>query len=342
MSKKPIVITCQPDDDFFIWQNHLYIESCIEAGFDEDKIHILLYIPPNRKYNIKWEKLKEFYPKLNIFKYFDAPGKGISKYLGIYIPILRPHILWQHFEKFPELEKETILYTDCDILWTKNLDISKFYDDNICYLSDAHSYLNNDYFNSKYNHVLEAKKESAKERDFLAEICNLSGISKDIVIENNKNIGGVQYILKNINSEFWKKVEKDIINIRIHLMNINKEFFESENRGIQSWCSDLWAVIFNLWYSKNEVKIVPEMNFAWSSDQISKLDTVGIFHNAGIVSQKQGDIPVFYKGTYHLGKDPFTDPYLDIVYNDEKSKTLANWYYVSKLIDLRNKYNTQY
>jgi hypothetical protein len=338
MYKKPIIITCQPDDDFFLWQNHLYIESCINAGFEEDRIHILLYTPPNRQYNSNWDKLKKYYPKLNIFKYGDK-GIGVSRFLGVYIPLLRPHILWQHFEKFPELSKETILYTDSDILWTKNLDIFKLFDDNVCYLSDAHGYMNNDYFESKYDHILESKKIKLKERDFLSEICNLSGITKDIVVQNNKNIGGVQYILKNIDSEFWKKVELDCLHIRIHLMNVNKEFYENENRGIQSWCSDLWAVVFNLWYRKYEVKIVPEMDFAWSTDPISKLDKVGIFHNAGIGSKLLGDIPVFYKGDYHLGKNPFSDPHLEEVYNNEKSKTLCNHYYVSEMISLKNKYN---
>jgi len=337
--KEPIIITCQPDDDFFIWQNHLYIESCLESGFDESSIHILLYNPPNRPINLKWDKLLGFYPKLNIFRYSDDILGGVSKFLGLYIPLLRPHILKQHFKRYPELSKEVILYTDSDILWTKNLDIHKLFEDDICYLSDAHGYMNNDYFNSKYNHILEDKKDQLRDRDFAKEICELSGITKDIFIANNRNIGGVQYVLKNIDFEFWEKVEKDCLYIRTHLLNVNKQFFKNENAGIQSWCSDLWAVIFNLWYRNYETKIIREMDFAWSSDPISKLDKVGILHNAGVVSRKQGDIPVFFKGDYHLGRDPFKDPHLEFVYENEESKKLCNWFYVSKLIDLKNKYN---
>lgn len=337
MSRKPILITCQPSDPYFIWQNNLYIESCTEAGFDEERIHILVYDPPGRKVNIKeWDILRKYYPKLNIYRYEDK-DKGVSKYLGVYIPILRPHLLWQHFERFPELKNETILYTDCDILWTKNLDIEKFFDDDICYISDAHSYMNYDYFERKNKEILKEKENELVGRDFLNEICSLSGISKTLMIENNKNTGGVQYILKNIDSEFWKKVERDILMIRIHLMNVNKQFYKDENAGIQSWCSDLWAVLFNLWYKNYQVKVIPEMDFAWSSDPIQKLDKVGIFHNAGVVAQLQGDIPVFYKGVYHQGRDPFTDPHLEEVYNNERSKTLCNWFYVSKMIQLKEK-----
>ena len=50
---KPIIITAQPDDQYFIWQNHLYIESCLKQGFNQDQIHILLFVPLNLKRLLK-------------------------------------------------------------------------------------------------------------------------------------------------------------------------------------------------------------------------------------------------------------------------------------------------
>jgi len=58
---KPIIITVQPDDEYFVFQNHLYIESCLEVGFEQEQIHILLYKPKGRPYNTNWDKLKEHY-----------------------------------------------------------------------------------------------------------------------------------------------------------------------------------------------------------------------------------------------------------------------------------------
>lgn len=336
---KPILITCQPDDQYFLWQNHLYIESCLKQGFKEEQIHILLYKPKNREYNKNWEKLKEIYPKLNIFLYED---KGVQQFLGIYIPILRPHILWQHFEKFPELQKKTIIYTDCDILWLDTLNIDHLLGDDINYVSDAKSYLNYSYFESKYKDVLPNKLEEAKSIDFLKEVCNIVGVDKQIVIDNNNNTGGVQYILKNIDSLFWKKVEQDVIKIRMYLQKVNKEFFKDENSGIQSWCADLWAVQFNLWFFNKESKVVKELNFTWASDPITRLNTTAIFHNAGIIGDTQNGYPAFYKGKYHLGKDPFQDPHLKVVLNDEESKKHCTHFYVTQLIDLKNKYNLNY
>ena len=336
---KPIIITAQPDDQYFIWQNHLYIESCLNQGFTQDQIQILLYKPKNRQFNNNWNKLKEIYPDINIFLYED---KGVQQFLGVYIPILRPHILWQHFEVYPELKDKTIIYTDSDILWLDTLNINHLLLDNINYVSDASSYLNYSYFENKYKQVIPEKLEKAKSVDFLKEVCNIVGVDKKIVIDNNNNTGGVQYILKNIDADFWKKVETDVLKIRLYLQQVNKIYFKNENDGIQSWCSDLWAVQFNLWYRNLETKVVKELDFAWATEPIEKLNSCTIYHNAGVTGKYMNDIPYFYKGAYHTGQNPLLDEHLEIVINNEQSKKHCTWYYTNKLLELKNKYNINY
>ena len=336
---KPIIITAQPDDQYFIWQNHLYIESCLNQGFTQDQIQILLYKPKNRQFNNNWNKLKEIYPDINIFLYED---KGVQQFLGVYIPILRPHILWQHFEGYPELKDKTIIYTDSDILWLDTLNINHLLLDNINYVSDASSYLNYSYFENKYKQVIPEKLEEAKSVDFLKEVCNIVGVDKKIVIDNNNNTGGVQYILKNIDADFWKKVETDVLKIRLYLQQVNKIYFKNENDGIQSWCADLWAVQFNLWLRNQETKVVKELDFAWATEPIEKLNSCTIYHNAGVTGKYMNDIPYFYKGAYHTGQNPLLDEHLQIVINNEQAKKYCTWYYTNKLLELKNKYNINY
>jgi len=138
-------------------------------------------------------------------------------------------------------------------------------------------------------------------------VTSLVGITREICEKNNLHSGGAQYLLKNIGSSFWEKCIGDCIMIRQYLQNVNRQFFENENKGYQSWCADMWAVLWNLWLREQETKIIPEMEFAWSTDNIKKLDRVTILHNAGIASNYQGDVPVFYKGLYHNNKNPFLD-----------------------------------
>jgi len=104
----------------------------------------------------------------------------------------------------------------------------------------------------------------------------------------------------------------------------------------------MWAVLWNLWSRDQETKIVPELDFAWGTDPITKLDQCTIYHNAGIVSDNMGEYLAFYKGKYHRGTDPFEDPHLEMVYNNENSKKYCTHYYVTKMLELKNKYKLNY
>ena len=129
--------------------------------------------------------------------------------------------------------------------------------------------------------------------------------------------------------------------IRTYLQTVNKEFFINENEGFQSWCADMWAVLWNLWVREKEVKVIPEMGFSWGPDPITKLETHPIYHNAGIVGTEQGGYPCFYKGKYHAGSDPMVDPHLNVVLNNEKSMKHCTGFYASKLHDLKIGYVQQ-
>lgn len=332
-------ICVQPDDIYYTWQVHMWIESLKEIGYSNKAI-VLIFTPNYREVNNKWNQIIDLYPEVE-FRFYKDEDK-ISELLGIYIPVLRPYTLWRYFKDFPEMSNKILFYCDSDILFTKNFNIDDYLQDNINYLSDTRSYINSDYFDSKVKDVLPEKLGEYKKRDILEEVTNLVGITREIAEKNKEHSGGAQYLLKNIDSEFWKKVMNDCILIRTYLQKINKEFFESENKGYQSWCSDMWAVLYGLWARKQETKIISELNFAWAPDPITKLDVHTIFHNAGITGTMMNNYPAFYKGKYHTGQDPTKDEHLQVVLENEESKKHCTWWYAKKLNDLKNKYKLNY
>lgn len=339
MSKDLKFICCQPDDDYYLWQVHTWVESLKEIGHSDKAVNVI-FTPSYRTFNNKWKDLEALYPEAEWFYVKDTDK--IDKLIGMYIPIIRPYSLMKYFKAHPFIRNTAIFYCDCDIVFTKNFDITKYIDDDINYLSDTNSYINASYFDSKIRDVLPEKLEDYKQRDILGEIASMIGISREICEKNNDDSGGAQYLLKNIDSVFWEEVIKNTLTIRNYLQGVNRTFFKDENAGFQSWCADMWGVLWTLWAHNSVTKVVPEMEFAWSSDGIQKLEKVGILHNAGIVGNTQGDIPTFYKGNYHTGNSPFSDPYLQIVLNDERSKTLCNHYYLTKVFEVKNKYNLSY
>lgn len=327
-----------PDDSYYTWQVHLWLESLRDIGHSDKAISVI-FIPKDRNRNPKWDKIQELYPEAEFHFYKDEDN--LSELLGIYIPVLRPYALWKHFKLHPELSEKAIFYCDSDILFTKDFNIDKFLEDEICYLSDTNSYINASYFDSKINQVLPEKLEDYNTRDILSEITSVIGITREIAEENNLHSGGAQYLLKNIDAYFWNRVMNDCILIRTYLQQVNREYFKDENSGYQSWCADMWAVLWNLWARKQEAKVVSELDFAWSTDSISKLETCTILHNAGISSNNMG-YPAFYKGMYIQGVDPTKDIHLNIILNSEESKKYCTWYYANKLKELSNKYKLNY
>lgn len=333
-------ICAQPDDSYYTWQVHLWLESLRNIGHS-DKAIVLIFIPNHREKNPKWEQVIALYPEAEFHFYKDVDD--VSNLLGIYIPMLRPYCLSKYFKEHPEMVSRAVFYCDSDIQFTERFNIDEFLQDDVCYLSDTNSYINSTYFDSKVKDVKPDKLEAYKQRDILAEATSLVGITREIAEEHKEHSGGAQYLLKNIDASFWNKVLTDCINIRIHLTNVNKEFFISEDKGFQSWCADMWAVLWNLWLRNQETKVVKELDFAWASDGIEKLERCTIYHNAGITSDNMGGgYPAFYKGKYHTGTDPMKDPHLDVVYNSEQSKKHCTHYYVTKMLELKQKYNLNY
>lgn len=339
MSKELKFLAVQPDDYYYVWQVHTWIESLKNIGKSGDAI-VIVFTPDFREFNTKWKELEALYPEVEFF--FVKDEDGISKLIRVYIPIIRPYSLMKYFQARPEMVQKAIFYCDCDIIFTEKFNVDQYVDDDVCYLSDTNSYINASYFDSKIKDVKPELLEEYKKMDVLSGACSLVGITREICEKNNQHSGGAQYLLKNVGASFWEKVIGDCIMIRTYLSAINKDFFENESKGFQSWCSDMWAVLWNLWLREQETKCIPEMNFAWSTDHISKLNNSTILHNAGISSTHMGDVPVFYKGLYHNKKDPFEDPHLTNVLNNEKSKSLCNHYYLTKMFEVKNKYNLSY
>lgn len=328
-----------PDDVYYTWQVHMWLESLRNIG-QSDKAISLIFTPKNREVNTKWKQVMDLYPEAQFHFYKDVDN--VSDLLGIYIPILRPYVLWKHFKAFPELSEKAIFYCDSDILFTKDFNVEQFLEDEICYLSDTNSYINASYFDSKVHQVLPEKLEEYKTRDILGELTSVIGISREICEANNLHSGGAQYLLKNVDAYFWSKVMNDCVIIRSYLQNVNREYFKDENSGFQSWCADMWAVLWNLWAREQETKVIRELDFAWATDPISRLETTSILHNAGIGATLQNGHSCFYKGKYHTGQDPTKDHHLSVVLNDEKAKQYCTWHYANELKKLSNKYNLNY
>jgi len=225
----------------------------------------------SKKYNIRWYK-------------YENSGNS-------YIPIIRPTILKHFIAENPQLGKN-VFYHDSDIFLVKLPKFDMLLNDDVGYLSDTISYIGYDYIKSCCRRYQD-KYPELPEDDLFIKMCECVGISQELVKENEKNSGGAQYLLKNIDFNFWKNVEVSCNNLYTMLKSYETRY--PIDHHVQSWTTDMWCVLWEYLKLGNKVEIHSELDFSWATDNIEQYHSKNIFHLAGVTHDMKN---VFYKGQY--------------------------------------------
>ena len=278
-------VCAQPATLYYAWQVEVMINNFSAMGINPNNIDIVCW--RDGSIPIEWSKLANNYAAR--FFFYDDTRETKN-----YVSSIRPNILKQHFKQFPELEQDAIFYHDCDIVFTKPVEWYKFlYDDN-WYGSDTRFYIGYEYIISKGEQVLDA-------------MCNIVGIDKEIIKENERNSIGAQYLMKGIGWQFWDGVERDCERLFKEITDLNNEKIEldrhtmSEGEArqpyhpLQIWCADMWAVLWRGWKMGKKTICHPDLEFAWATSTEDEWDKLNIFHNAGVTDAANG---LFYKALY--------------------------------------------
>ena len=268
-------VSAQPATLFYAWQVEVMVNNFLKHGVSPHSIHIIA--ATKGTVPVEWLKLQDKYREVGFFFYED------TRVRPVYVSSVRPHVLAKHFTEYPELSNDAIFYHDCDMVLTKPVTWEQFLTDDVWYLSDTVSYVGASYIKSKKCGVYE-------------RMCEIVDISESVPIKNEKDSGGAQYFMKNVDAAFWQKVERDSEALYQFFLHHIRAFPQSDTyHPIQMWTADMWAVLWNAWYFKHETKVVPEMEFVWPNQRTHLWDKHYIFHNAGIVGNEER---IFFKGNY--------------------------------------------
>ncbi|MDR2274033.1 MAG: hypothetical protein LBF27_24215 [Sphingobacterium sp.] len=315
-----IYLSAQPDTTYFTWQLALQLRNFHSMGILKENIQVLVAYNRELGLNPAFQIFIEENKHLASFYIY-----GDKRIKPKYTSSIRPNILKQHFDLFPGLVNETIMYHDSDILFSRIPEIVDVEKNDVCYVSDTRHYLD-----------VNCIRYSASE-NLLNDMLNVVGLSKEKLMQEDNQTGGAQYILKKITSAFWEKVERDSEDLYTVMIDFNlklwqKDYpstkeFRSKKRGIQAWCADMWAVLWNLWLMDKNVEIHPEMEFSWPYNPIEDWNRLAIQHYSGIIEDKT---KYFRKGEY-INYMPWYDDALDIIPNSSCSyeivKMIKNYRY---------------
>ena len=316
-TKKPLTLICvQPCIAYYAWQLEVMLKNFTDLGINEHyDIHLLCAYNTNEanwKENMHPVELveKQYEGKAKFFYFQDTREYPIS-----YISSIRPNLLRQHYAQNKEQISDVVFYHDCDIVFTKFPDfLEKYIHDQNWYVSDTRSYIGYDYIKSKGEDVLD-------------KMCEIVGISKELIAEKQEQSGGAQYILKGVDIDFFYKMEKDCEKLfkEITLLNIQKKQLDPSHHEIQIWCADMWAILWGAWLKGYETKIIPEMDFCWATDMLEKWENKYIFHNAGVTSESSDRY--LYKADFRTKY-----PYLHDGSEYDKSKASYKYFEIIKSI----------
>ncbi len=292
MENNLVFVSAHPDIPYFHWQTKVYTNNFIEKGIRPENIHVL-FVMVNGLTSPTEESLKLKNLGINVHHYLD--DRKDKKY----IPSLRPMALSRWLKEYPELGK-CYFYHDSDIIFRELPNFDKLLSDDIVYLSDTLSYISYDYIlgcNNRY----ETHHPKLEKGYLLKLMTNIVDISIDVVKENNKNSGGAQYLIKNTDYTFWEKVFNDceMLYRKLFDFNIRHRIPSGE---LQIWTADMWAVLWNLWRTNHETRIVNDLSFSWATDYLDDYYNHNILHMAGVTEDLRHNR--FYKGEF-ININPF-------------------------------------
>jgi hypothetical protein len=272
-------VSAQPASIYYAWQVEVMLNNFMSMGVNLNQVDIVCW-KQNGTIPEEWLKLASGYAA----RFFFYDDTRETKH---YISSIRPNILKQHWEKYPELSLDAIFYHDCDIVFSKPIQqwiTEDMIMDDEWYGSDTRWYIAHSYIKGKGD-------------DIIQKMCEIMEMDESVIEANEMNAIGAQYLMKNIDYEFWNRVEKDseLLFRQITDLNNSKKSIEPSYHELQIWCSDMWAVLWLAWQMGAETRCHPNMEFSWGTSTEEDFHRLNIMHNAGVTSPNEG---LFYKAQY--------------------------------------------
>lgn len=300
-------VCAQPAIEYYSWQVEVMLNNFIKHGINLNNVDIVCW-KTNGVIPDSWSKLANHYAA----RFFFYDDTRETKH---YISSIRPNILKQHWERYPQLKDEAIFYHDSDIVFTKPIEWNQFLYDDKWYGSDTRWYIAHSYIQSKGEDILDA-------------MCEIVDIPKNIIEENEMNAIGAQYLMKGLDYTFWDNVERDCERLFKEITELNnaKKVLNPSYHELQIWCADMWAVLWNGWKRGNQTVCHKELEFSWATSLEKDWYDLNIFHNAGVTDGNGG---LFYKALY-MDKLPYNEP-LQI------REGTASWHYWNEIKETAKK-----
>lgn len=276
-----------PDTSYYIWQVLVQINNFAKYGYDIDAHYLIGVVYGDINPHIR--KMADSPDIKSKFHLYVDDRDGSDK---VYSASLKPYLMYRYFKDHPWEKDCAYVYLDPDVIFLEKFDFTPFLNDDIWYGSDVGSYLNTSYIKQKGGDEL------------LKDFADHAGISTELVMANDDNCIGAQYITKNNTPEYWLSVFKKSADVYSYLLGRQSYYFKKEMiYWLQIWTTEMWTTVWELWLSGVKTKHTEEWEFHWANHNM-KDKKHKIFHNAGVAEQDQSKTIHYAKRAYE-NQTPF-------------------------------------
>ena len=259
-----------PDNRYYLWQMLVQIAHLRELGYEQDAHYLIIY----------FDQPSEILQRL-----FDSEALGcyIHAYPDTradrgYSASMKPWLLGQYFQQFPEQASVVHNYLDPDVVFTHPMDFTPFEQHDGCwYGSDTRSYTGAQYIRDK------------GEQLFL-DLCEIADVSPDLVLAHDHNSIGAQYFIKDAGADFWFNVEAKSLRA-YHHMNRTAHIYHPEGHEypVQAWCAEMYMQQYQTIRAGFTPVADERLQFHWANHNAAEWDERAYFHNAGVTAENGRD-----------------------------------------------------
>jgi hypothetical protein len=274
------------DSPYMIWQAEVLLYNFQKLGISDQLWFSILY--PSRMGGPSKEaiRLAEYHVEGNVRMYYnDAPSwkqyKAVCKSYGVA----------KLLEEIPQLG-QCVFVMDADIILHGTIPFSsKMVHDDCIYGSDTNSYLSFAHFHRDRNVSMEHMHNLCR---VVAPHSSKHLLDEYIRAEKSNSVIGAQYLFKNVDAAFFRKIAVDAGRMYEYALTI-----QAEGNACQIWVmGDMLSFLLNSIYrvGVTNVKISQVLDFSWATDPATRFEEHAICHMAGVV-RKDGQ---FDKQRYNV------------------------------------------
>lgn len=253
-------VSAQPDEPYFIWQCHVYLQNFVSLGIPARNCIALFGLDPGERPSNALHALRAHFPDVDIRGYEDTRD-DVGR---AYPPSIQPHLIARALRDSPELEGAPTFFHDSDIAFRRLPDFERMLREHprACVLSETVESIGFERL-MRNGRKIRAERPEIPESELVDKMCAIVGIDVELVRRNQRGSGGAQYLLQGVGRSYWEKVYDDSVALRRFFDDYFGRLRLQKHPTQLVWTAGMWAYLWNLWLAGLETVVHPEMTFVF-------------------------------------------------------------------------------